>query len=140
MAHVIFHAKPGCLSNGRQKALLAASGHVLEIRNLLAEPWTPDSLRPFFGDRPVAEWFNPSAPRIKSGAIDPATMSEAAALALLCADPILIRRPLMQSGTTRMAGFDPAAVEAWIGLNPAEAPVTDACPKTDTAPAGPDPA
>lgn len=139
MAHVIFYAKPGCISNGRQKTLLAASGHVLDIRNLLTEPWTPDSLRPFFGGRPVAAWFNPSAPRIKAGEIDPATLSEAAALALLCAEPILIRRPLMQSGKTRMAGFDPAAVEDWIGLSPTDSPVTDACPKTDAAAACPDP-
>ncbi len=44
----------------------------------------------------------------------------------------------MLSGGTRMARFDPA-VEAWIGLLPTEAPVTDACPKTDAAPACPDP-
>lgn len=39
MAKVTFFAKPGCISNGRQKALLAAVGHELEIRNLLTERW-----------------------------------------------------------------------------------------------------
>ena len=34
----------------------------------------------------------------------------------MVADPLLIRRPLMQVGQQCMAGFDPAAVDAWIGL------------------------
>ncbi len=57
MAEVIFFEKPGCAGNARQKRLLAQSGHAVDARSLLAEPWTAETLRPFFGDRPVAEWF-----------------------------------------------------------------------------------
>jgi nitrogenase-associated protein len=67
MAKVIFYEKPGCGGNARPKALLVSSGHELDVRNLLAEPWTAERLQPFFGSRPVAEWFNASAPRVKSG-------------------------------------------------------------------------
>ncbi|WP_116132402.1 ArsC/Spx/MgsR family protein [Tropicimonas sp. IMCC34043] len=133
MATVIFHEKPGCIGNARQKALLVRSGHRLDVRNLLTEPWTAERLRPYFGTRPVAEWFNASAPRIKSGEVRPEVLSEAEALALMLAEPLLIRRPLMQVGTRREAGFDQALVAAWIGLAPTEAPVTDACPRSDTA-------
>ena len=70
------------------------AGLRLEVRNLLAEPWTPERLRPFFGDRPVADWLNLTAPRVKSGEIDPESLSEAEALHLLIEDPIPIRRPL----------------------------------------------
>ncbi|MDC7784100.1 hypothetical protein PQJ75_05585 [Rhodoplanes sp. TEM] len=131
MVTVVFWEKPGCAGNARQKALLRASGHALEVRDLTAEPWTAERLRPFFGDRPVTEWFNPAAPRVKSGEIDPAGATPDAALALMVADPLLIRRPLMQVGTRREAGFDQAAVDAWIGLAPTERPVTDQCPKDD---------
>ncbi|RAI45843.1 ArsC/Spx/MgsR family protein [Rhodoplanes roseus] len=131
MAKVVFYEKPGCGGNARPKALLRASGQELDVRDLLAAPWTAERLRPFFGDTPVAAWFNPAAPRVKSGEIEPAAATAEAALALMIADPLLIRRPLMQVGERREAGFDQARVDAWIGLRPTERPVTDRCPKDD---------
>jgi len=127
MTQVVFYEKPGCVGNARQKALLIASGHTLEVRNLLAERWTPETLRPFFGDKPLAEWFNPSSPKMKAGAIDIGALNEDAALALMVDDPLLIRRPLMQSGDRCESGFDQANVDAWLGLRPGDTPVTDRC-------------
>jgi nitrogenase-associated protein len=127
MADVIFWEKPGCAGNARQKALLVRSGHRLDIRNLLGEAWTAAELRAFFGERPVADWFNRSSPRVKSGEVRPEALDEDGALALMLADPLLIRRPLMESGGRREAGFEPERVAAWIGLCATEALVTDAC-------------
>jgi nitrogenase-associated protein len=127
MAHVVFWEKPGCAGNARQKALLAASGHILEVRNLLTEPWDAARLRSFFGARPVADWFNRSSPRVKSGEVAPERLDEAAAIALMLADPLLIRRPLMEADGRREAGFDPERVRSWIGLAEPRAPVTDSC-------------
>ncbi len=129
MADVIFYEKPGCGGNARQKALLLASGHRLEVRDLLHTPWTDTSLRPFFGELPVSDWFNRASPRVKAGEIVPETMDEAAALAAMLADPLLIRRPLMQAGEERRCGFDAAAVDRWIGLAPAPVPVGEGCPR-----------
>ena len=133
MAKVIFYEKPGCGGNARQKALLIASGHELEVRNLLAAPWTESSLRPFFGSKPLPEWFNASSPRVKSGAVKPRELTQDAALAMMVADPLLIRRPLMQVGERRESGFDHAKVDAWIGLRPTNVPVTDGCLKARAA-------
>ena len=58
MTKVVFYEKPGCGGNARQKALLIASGHELDVRNLLTEPWTAATLRPFFGSKPLRDWFN----------------------------------------------------------------------------------
>ncbi len=127
MAHIIFWEKPGCAGNARQKALLIASGHTLDVRNLLKEGWEPGRLRDFFGARPVSEWFNPSSPRVKSGDVRPGSLDEAAALALMMADPLLIRRPLMESDGRREAGFEPERVRAWIGLAEPRVSVTDSC-------------
>lgn len=136
MTELVFYEKPGCTGNARQKALLIAAGHRVEVRNLLATPWTAQSLRPFFGRRPVAEWFNPMAPAVRDGLIDPAGMSEAEALAAMLASPLLIRRPLIQVGDECRAGFDPPAIAAWIGLTPQGAALargeTEACPKAAT--------
>ncbi|WP_138465467.1 ArsC/Spx/MgsR family protein [Poseidonocella sp. HB161398] len=127
MSIVTFYEKPGCISNTRQKQLLKASGHLLKVRSLLEHPWTPEELRPFFGSLPVAAWFNPTAPAVKSGRIRPATLDEAQALALLCADPILIRRPLIEAEGRRGAGFDAAGIHAWIGLADPGTEVDDRC-------------
>lgn len=116
MAKVVFWEKPGCKGNSRQKEILLASGHELDVRNLLTELWTAEQLQRFFGDRPVSEWFNLSNPRVKAGEIDPAEIESADALAMLINEPLLIVRPLMQVGDERLAGFETEQVHNWIGL------------------------
>ena len=116
MARIIFWEKPGCKGNSRQKEILLASGHDLDVRDLLTAPWTADELSLFFGDWPVADWFNITNPRVKSGELVPAEIFTQDALAMMVAEPLLIVRPLMQVGPQRMAGFDVQLVHNWIGL------------------------
>ncbi len=125
MAHVIFYEKPGCGGNARQKALLRAARHTLDVRDLLSAPWNTESLMAFLAPLPVAEWFNRAAPAVRSGEVVPDALDAQSALALLLARPLLIRRPLMAIGEQRMAGFDAGRVHAWIGLGP-NAPAADA--------------
>jgi len=133
MAEVVFYEKPGCINNTRQKRLLEQSGHNVDARSILATAWSPASLRPFFGELPVAAWFNRAAPLVKSGEVVPERVGEADALAMMCANPLLIRRPLIAVGETRAAGFDEAAIAAWIGL--AAAPtIGEDCPRSDPEP------
>jgi len=132
MATVLFWEKPGCVNNTRQKKLLREAGHEVIEHNLLTEPWEAGRLRRFFGNLPVAAWFNGSAPAIKQGQVVPETLGESQALDLMLADPLLIRRPLMQIGERCEAGFDPARVDAWIGLKAQAALAEDleTCPRT----------
>lgn len=116
---VDFYEKPGCGNNTRQKQWLRTAGHTVVEHNLLTEPWTPARLRTFFGQLPVEQWFNRAAPRIKSGEVLPQQQDADSALALMLADPLLIRRPLMEVAGEPRCGFDPEAVNAWIGLAPA---------------------
>ena len=117
MAKIIFWEKPGCKGNAKQKEILEASGHELDVRDLLTTGWSEETLRPFFGDLPVSEWFNPTNPLVKAGEIKPTEVSEAQALALMVDEPLLIVRPLMQIGNYKMAGFDVARVEECIAIN-----------------------
>jgi len=133
MTRVVFWEKPGCAGNAKQQALLRASGHELEIRDLLAEPWSADRLRRFFGDRPVAEWFNRQAPCIKSGALRPETLTDSEALAAMIAEPLLIRRPLLEALGRREVGFDPPTIAAWIGLSDPSASVGEGCARIGAA-------
>jgi nitrogenase-associated protein len=129
---VVFYEKPGCLTNMKQKEVLRAFGYRLDVRNLLAERWSPERLRPFFGDRPVAEWLNPTAPRVKSGEVRPQDLDEAQALALMVADPLLIRRPLMETGAGCCSGFEPSVVLALLGVEPSLAEGLQSCSKPGT--------
>jgi nitrogenase-associated protein len=127
MATVTFYEKPGCGNNTKQKVWLAASGHTVLAKNLLTEKWTEERLRAFFGDLPVAQWFNPAAPRVKSGEVDPTVFDAQTALALMLAEPLLIRRPLLEVDGVLRVGFDAKAVDAWIGLNDSK-PKEEPCP------------
>ncbi len=118
MTEIVFYEKPGCASNARQKRLLLASGHELIVRDLLQTRWRAEELQAFFGQRPVAEWFNPAAPAVKSGAVVPEAQTASSALQLMLQDPLLIRRPLLQVGERREAGFNHELIAAWIGLSP----------------------
>jgi nitrogenase-associated protein len=89
----------------------------LEVRDLLTETWDAVGLALFFGERPVAEWFNPAHPRIKSGELVPAAFGREEALRLMVAEPLFIVRPLLQVGEERLAGFDMEQVHNWIGLD-----------------------
>jgi nitrogenase-associated protein len=63
----------------------------------------------------VTSWFNPAAPGIKSGEVDPAAIDAASALAQMLEDPLLIRRPLIEAEGTRCAGFDREPVLSLLG-------------------------
>jgi len=134
MATIVFYEKPGCGNNTKQKVWLAASGHTVLAKNLLTEKWSAERLRPFFGELPVAQWFNPSAPRVKSGEVNPAAQNEQTALDLMMAEPLLIRRPLMDVEGELRVGFDSDTVRAWVGLNDAKPKgYIEACPNSHRA-------
>lgn len=117
MADLVFYEKPGCVGNARQKSLLRKQGVAFQVRDLLRERWTAERLRAFFGANPVAEWFNPSAPRVKSGELRIESMGEREALDLMLREPILIRRPLLELGGMKQSGFLPGPVLDALGID-----------------------
>ena len=118
MATVHFYEKPGCLNNAKQKRLLVEAGHLLIVHDLLQQPWAENSakLRSFFGNLPVADWFNRAAPVIKSGEVVPERLNEQQAIALMIAQPLLIRRPLIEVDGYRQVGFDAEKIGDWLEL------------------------
>jgi len=131
MTTIRFYEKPGCRNNTRQKAMLQASGHQVDAHDLLTEPWTPARLRSYFGTMPVAAWFNRAAPKVKDGTIVPENQSETDAIAAMLADPLLIRRPLMEIDGHKTAGFDVDQLKEWIDLADHQPNPSEACPRTD---------
>ena len=130
----MFFEKPGCIGNRQQKSVLRSQGHSFHVRNLLTTLWTKKTLRPFFNDAPVSEWFNLSAPQIKEGWIDIHDLDEDQALNLMLKEPLLIRRPLMQMGDLRQSGFVAGPVIAALGVDLDPDKDLQSCPMTEAAP------
>jgi nitrogenase-associated protein len=129
MASIIFYEKPGCGNNTKQKSMLVAAGHDVIARNLLTEAWTPQRLLAFFGSRPVADWFNRAAPRVKSGEIVPENLDANTALQLMLQAPLLIRRPLIEAAGRKEIGFEQVLIHAWLGLTSTGKDL-ESCPKS----------
>lgn len=129
MAQIFFYEKPGCGNNTKQKALLVAAGHEVIAHNLLTEAWTENRLREFFGNRPVADWFNRAAPKVKSGEIVPELTDAATALQLMLQEPLLIRRPLIEAEGRKEIGFDQEVIHDWLGLTPINSDLEN-CPRS----------
>ncbi|MGD0633339.1 MAG: arsenate reductase family protein [Beijerinckiaceae bacterium] len=142
MRTIIFFEKPGCQTNARQKKILGDAGHMVVAKSILTEPWTREFLHSFFGDKPVAGWFNPAAPAIKSGQVDPGKLDAALALSMLVADPILIKRPLIEIDGQRAAGFDMPWIEGCLGvsLDPRRVAAAQGCSRPPETQPCPDPA
>ena len=98
-------------------------------RNLLTEAWTEKRLREFFGNRPVAEWFNRAAPKVKSGEIVPELTNAVTALQLMLQEPLLIRRPLIEAEGRKEIGFDQETIHTWLGLTPTNTDLEN-CPRS----------
>lgn len=133
MATITFFEKTGCSGNARQKKLLIESGHDVHARDLRQRAWTNTELLEFLIGLPVSQWFNRSAPDIKSGEIVPEALDQTTALGLLRHNPLLIRRPLLQVGDEKRVGFDAKAINDWIGLANVPEADLEACRHNATA-------
>ncbi|MCE2029674.1 ArsC/Spx/MgsR family protein [Sessilibacter corallicola] len=116
MTTVVFYEKPGCISNQKQKNMLRNLGLDVEARDLLKSAWDKQSLRAFFSDDHIANWFNKNAPQVKRGEIKIEALNEEKALSLLIDNPILIRRPLIELNALKMCGFELNSILIELGL------------------------
>lgn len=103
---ITFYEKIGCATNQKQKKLLTENGCMLQIKNLLDSKFSPETLIRFFDPLPVHAWFNPNAPKIKNGMIDPRALNAEEAILAMQKEPILIKRPLMVIGEHYLCGFN----------------------------------
>ena len=120
MTTILFYEKPGCHSNIRQKKMLELAGHTVASVNLLEHPWTKEELGLYLGDKKVSDCFNPAAPAIKSGSVNPFVFSKEEALEVMIKEPLLIKRPLLKIGSHYIQGFDISLLQELINLKPVQ--------------------
>ncbi len=113
---VIFYKKPGCVTNAKQKQSLRRAGCTVIERNLLKHDMNEKDLLGFFEGKPVHEWFNPNAPKIKEGKLDPYSISKEEAIESLINEPILIRRPLLIAKNQKILGFSQEYLEKLLNV------------------------
>ncbi len=130
-SQVIFWEKPGCIGNAQQKAVLRQHGYRLDVRDLLTTPWTAGQLRLFFADKAVVDWFNQSAPDIKSGVIKTDQLTEKEALKMMVENPLLICRPLLQVNELRQSGFVDGVVLQHLNIKLKVDDDLQSCPMAD---------
>ncbi len=117
MKTIHFYEKPGCVNNTRQKQLLMESGVYLKTYDLTKTIWSRDELGAFFKGLPLSQWFNPTAPLITSGELDPDGLNEDEALTAMIQHPLLIRRPLMRLDDECLCGFEPQQIKERFGIS-----------------------
>lgn len=130
MTSVTFFEKTGCINNTKQKQQLKEAGYEVVSYDLRSLSWSADQLEPFFQGLEVSDWFNKSAPAIKSGELDVSCLTSSEALDLMCQDPILIRRPLLEVGGLLGCGFSEDVLRRLgLSLTGWSAP-QEACPRS----------
>lgn len=110
-----FYEKVGCINGGKQKNILQAAGNELNCIDILAFPWTKEALLPFVEGKTPDEMMNSTAPAIKKGDIRPAELSFNQAVAMMVADPILIKRPLIVVDEMYIQGFNDPRLKSYLG-------------------------
>lgn len=128
---VTFWEKPGCVGNAKQKAILRQYGYQLDVRDLLSTAWTVAQLRPFFFGKGITEWFNQSAPEVKSGSIKIDQLTESEALEMMLENPLLICRPLLQVNELKQSGFVPGVVLSHLGIVFEDGEDLQSCPMAE---------
>ncbi len=106
---MILYGIPTCDTCKKAERALKSAGHPVTVRDIRADPLTPDEWRELiheFGDRLV----NRNSPTWR-GLSDWMQASEADAQ--LAANPTLMKRPVIRDGAKMTLGWDDDAQAAW---------------------------
>lgn len=117
MAKIIFFEKTGCKNNTKQKQILQYNGHDVEAIDIINYQWTKQELLAFFYDIEPKHWFNINAPSITNGSIIPDSFDKDTALEALLNEHILIKRPLMLIGNSKLVGFNIEEINTIASIN-----------------------
>ena len=128
---IVFYEKKGCAGKQRQKKVLETHGLSYQTKSLLDAPWTKESLEPFFQGLNKSAMINQFAPKIKNSEINIEDYTKEELIKLMCEEPILIKRPLLQIGNHSMCGFDIEQINRLLDINICESISISTCQSED---------
>lgn len=82
----------------------------LDERDYAKNPLSPFELEDLFKGRDPRDYVNPKSPAFKALQLKGKTLTPDEAIALMAQEPNLIKRPLVITGTTMIAGLDREAL------------------------------
>ncbi len=129
--HIVFYEKTGCAGNARQKKLLQTHGLSFQTKSLLDQSWEKETLQTFFKGLQKEAMINPFAPQIKNKSVDINNLSKEELIELMCSEPILIKRPLLEIGEYKMCGFDIEKINQLLDTNICEDLTISTCLSSD---------
>lgn len=113
----IVYVHPRCGTCKKALAWLKEEGFQVEPVDLLEAPPNAEVLASAFerSEQPLKAFFNTSGQSYRNGGWKDrmATLTREQALEALAADPMLLKRPLLDAGPRAFAGFDKTA---WAGV------------------------
>ena len=115
MARIQFFEKPQCINGEKQKRILTEAGHDLECINILTHLWSAEELSPFIKGKEPKDFMNHTAPAVKKGEIVPEELDYETAVAMMVAEPILIKRPLIRVDEMSIQGFTDTRLKPYLG-------------------------
>jgi Spx/MgsR family transcriptional regulator len=89
-----------------RRFLIDLPGLELEERDYAKQPFSLDELSNLFKDADPRGYLNPRSPAFKAMGLDGKTLTPSEALRLMAQESNLIKRPLLISGHTIIAGFN----------------------------------
>lgn len=128
---VVFYEKTGCSGNEKQKQVLSLQGISFETKSLLDTVWDNDTLKPFFVGLDKEDIVNKFAPKIKNNQLNIDTISKDELISMMCEEPILIKRPLLEIGEVKICGFDIQIINQTLQSNICEKISVSTCQSSD---------
>jgi Spx/MgsR family transcriptional regulator len=102
-----FYWKSTCSTCRNARAFLRDDlGVDLEERDYAKQPFSLDELKGLFANADPRDYLNPKSPTFKAMGLSGKTLTESEAVKLMSQESNLIKRPLLISGRTIVAGFD----------------------------------
>jgi nitrogenase-associated protein len=128
---IIFYEKTGCAGNQRQKQLLTTNGLSYQTKSLLDTQWTKEKLEPFFQGLNKSAMINQFAPKIKNNELNIEDLTKDELIEVMCNEPILIKRPLLQIGDSHLCGFDIEQINKLLNTTICESITISTCQSND---------
>ena len=89
-----------------EKERLRTIGFNLDVYDIYAQNWSGSSLRAYFGNKPIIDWFNPERLDVIYQNEDISRLSAQKALLMMVIDPSFIKTPLMRIQSECFSGID----------------------------------
>lgn len=104
--NIYFYEYPELNEFISEKKCIENMGFIINVHDLSKENWSAASLRPYFGNKKIEDWFNVNKICHIRNKVNLDRLSAQEALLMMVIDPSLIKYPLIRVKSFCFSGFD----------------------------------